>query len=75
MMELKTPAEIAGARAAHLRDGAAMAEFLAWFETAAPDGGLTEKVPAPDVVFGQHVMPGRAGEVEREERQVTPGVA
>ena len=25
------------------------------------DGGLTEKVPAPDVVFGQHVMPGRAG--------------
>ena len=27
------------------------------------DGGLTEKVPAPDVVFGQHVMPGRAGEV------------
>lgn len=27
------------------------------------DGGLTEKIPAPDVVFGQHVMPGRAGEV------------
>ena len=27
------------------------------------DNGLTEKVPAPDVVFGQHVMPGRAGEV------------
>lgn len=38
----KTPAEIAGARAAHLRDGAAMAEFLAWLEAAAPDGGLTE---------------------------------
>lgn len=38
----KTPAEIAGARAAHLRDGAAMAEFLAWLEAAAPGGGLTE---------------------------------
>ena len=28
----KTEAEIAGARAAHLRDGAAMAEFLAWLD-------------------------------------------
>lgn len=27
------------------------------------DNGLTAKVPTPDVVFGQHVMPGRAGEV------------
>lgn len=38
----KTEAEIAGARAAHLRDGAAMAEFLAWLEAAAPQGELTE---------------------------------
>lgn len=38
----KTEAEIAGARAAHLRDGAAMAEFLAWLEAAAPKGDLTE---------------------------------
>ncbi len=38
----KTAAEIAGARAAHLRDGAAMAEFLAWLDAAAPGGGLTE---------------------------------
>jgi Xaa-Pro aminopeptidase len=38
----KTPAEIAGARAAHLRDGAAMAEFLAWLDAEAPKGGLTE---------------------------------
>jgi Xaa-Pro aminopeptidase len=38
----KNPAEIAGARAAHLRDGAAMAEFLAWLDATAPEGGLTE---------------------------------
>jgi Xaa-Pro aminopeptidase len=39
---IKTSAEIAGARAAHLRDGAAMAEFLAWLDLTAPEGGLTE---------------------------------
>ncbi len=38
----KTPAEIAGAEAAHLRDGAAMARFLAWLEQTAPEGGLSE---------------------------------
>ncbi|MDD2867090.1 aminopeptidase P family protein [Neomegalonema sp.] len=38
----KTPAEIAGARAAQLRDGAALTRFLAWFDAEAPKGGLTE---------------------------------
>lgn len=38
----KNTAEIAGMEAAHLRDGAAMAEFLAWFDAEAPGGGLTE---------------------------------
>lgn len=38
----KNPAEIAGMRAAHLRDGVALARFLAWLETTAPEGGLTE---------------------------------
>ena len=38
----KTDAEIAGAASAHLRDGAAMARFLAWLERTAPEGGLTE---------------------------------
>ncbi len=38
----KTTAEIAGAREAHLRDGAAMVEFLAWLDTRLPEGGLTE---------------------------------
>lgn len=38
----KTDAEIAGMREAHLRDGAAMVEFLCWLDGAAPKGGLTE---------------------------------
>ncbi|ROU00275.1 aminopeptidase P family protein [Histidinibacterium lentulum] len=38
----KTPAEIAGARAAQLRDGAAMARFLHWLDETAPGGALTE---------------------------------
>ena len=38
----KNPVEIAGMQQAHLRDGAAMAEFLAWLDDAAPKGGLSE---------------------------------
>ncbi len=38
----KNPVELAGARAAHARDGAAMIEFLAWVDAQAPKGGLTE---------------------------------
>jgi Xaa-Pro aminopeptidase len=37
----KTGAELEGARAAHLRDGAAMVRFLAWLDRQAP-GSLTE---------------------------------
>jgi len=39
---IKNPAELAGMQAAHLRDGAAMAEFLFWLDETAPHGGLTE---------------------------------
>lgn len=39
---IKNAAEIEGMRAAHLRDGAAMVEFLTWFDREAPKGGLTE---------------------------------
>ena len=42
MKAKKNPAELAGARAAHERDGAAMANFLAWFAGEAPRGRLTE---------------------------------
>ena len=38
----KNAAELEGARAAHRRDGAAMARFLRWVEEEAPKGGLTE---------------------------------
>jgi len=38
----KNPVEIAGARAAHLRDGVAMAELLAWLDATGPDPALTE---------------------------------
>ncbi|WGV17270.1 aminopeptidase P family protein [Fuscovulum ytuae] len=38
----KNAAEVAGMREAHLRDGAAMVEFLCWLDDAAPKGGLTE---------------------------------
>ncbi len=42
MKATKNPVEIAGSRSAHLRDGVAMARFLAWFDSEAPKGGLTE---------------------------------
>ncbi|MBM1219470.1 aminopeptidase P family protein [Ponticoccus sp. SC2-23] len=38
----KTKAELDGTRAAHLRDGAAMVNFLAWLDAEAPKGGVTE---------------------------------
>jgi Xaa-Pro aminopeptidase len=38
----KNAAEIAGARAAQRRDGAAMCRFLAWLDEAAPKGDLDE---------------------------------
>ena len=42
MKAVKNPVEIAGARAAHVRDGAAVTRFLAWFDREAPNGQLTE---------------------------------
>ena len=42
MKARKNKAELRGAAAAHLRDGAAMVEFLAWFASEAPKGRLTE---------------------------------
>jgi len=38
----KTGAEIAATREAHLRDGAAMVEFLTWLDAESPSGKLTE---------------------------------
>jgi Xaa-Pro aminopeptidase len=42
MKAVKNAAEIAGTKAAHLRDGVALTKFLAWFDREAPGGKLTE---------------------------------
>lgn len=42
MKARKNEAELKGARAAHLRDGAAMVRFLTWLAREAPSGELTE---------------------------------
>src|ERR1051326_1360514 len=42
MKAVKNATEIEGARAAHRRDGAALARFLAWFDREAPGGKLGE---------------------------------
>ena len=42
MKAVKNNAEIAGTRAAHLRDGAALVRFLSWFDREAATGKLSE---------------------------------
>ncbi len=42
MKARKNAKEIAGAKAAHVRDGVAMVRFLRWLEGAVAEGGLTE---------------------------------
>jgi Xaa-Pro aminopeptidase len=42
MKAIKNPVEIEGSRQAHVRDGAAVTRFLAWFDREALDGKLTE---------------------------------
>lgn len=39
---IKNPVEIAGIKAAHVRDGAALSRFLRWVEAEAPKGGVDE---------------------------------
>lgn len=39
---IKNPVEIAGARAAHLRDGTAVTRFLHWIDSEAPKGAIDE---------------------------------
>ncbi len=39
---VKNPTEIAGTTAAHVRDGAALTRFLAWFDSEARKGGIDE---------------------------------
>jgi Xaa-Pro aminopeptidase len=43
---MKNARELAGMRAAHVRDGAALTRFLAWLSSAALDDGLSESAAA-----------------------------
>ena len=60
MKATKNRVELAGARAAHIRDGAAMTRFLAWFEAEAAKGTLTEI----DAAAGARNLPPRHREIE-----------
>jgi Xaa-Pro aminopeptidase len=62
MKAVKNEAEIAGSRAAHLRDGAAVARFLAWFDREAPAGSLTE-IDAAEALEGFRVETGALRDV------------
>jgi Xaa-Pro aminopeptidase len=42
MKAVKNEVEVSGARAAHVRDGAAVVRFLAWLDREAPHGKITE---------------------------------
>ncbi|TCS63532.1 aminopeptidase P family protein [Varunaivibrio sulfuroxidans] len=48
---IKNDVELAGMRAAHVRDGAALTRFLAWIKTAAAAGGIDE-ISAADTLEG-----------------------
>ena len=52
MKAVKNDVEIAGARAAQVRDGAAVMRFLAWLEQEAPRGKLTESASIMSSCWG-----------------------
>jgi Xaa-Pro aminopeptidase len=46
---VKNATEIRGARASHVRDGAALARYLAWLDREAPKGGIDEIAAAREL--------------------------
>jgi Xaa-Pro aminopeptidase len=54
MKASKNAAELAATREAHLRDGAALCQFLAWFDQEAPKGKLTEITAAKALEAFRH---------------------
>lgn len=60
----KNPVEIAGARAAHLRDGAAMVRFLHWLDTAIPQG--TDEIAAAKALEGFRAETGQLLDISFE---------
>ena len=53
----KNAVELAGARAAHSRDGAAMVRFLHWLTEAVPGGTVTERSAAERLLAFRHQNP------------------
>ena len=49
---IKTPAEIDGSRAAHIRDGAAVTRFLAWFDDAMTRSEPVDEIRAVTMLEG-----------------------
>lgn len=63
MKALKTPAELAGYREAHIADGAAWVEFLAWLSTEVPKRAvagkpISESEAAARIGAFRHAQPG-----------------
>jgi len=54
MKAVKNQAEIAGSRAAHLRDGVAVARFLAWLDREAQRGATEPRLPGAGPVLAAH---------------------
>jgi len=62
MKAVKNDAEREGARRAQIRDGAAMARFLCWFDREAPKGKLTE-IAAAVVLEGIRIETGELKDI------------
>lgn len=62
MKAVKNAAEIAGARATHLRDGAAVAEFFAWLSREALSGTVSE-IEAAEALEGFRTRTGALKEI------------
>ncbi|GMG84669.1 aminopeptidase P family protein [Paralimibaculum aggregatum] len=59
----KTPAELAGMRRAHLRDGAAMVRFLHWLETRAEAGATPGEIEIAEALEGMRAETGELRDI------------
>ena len=62
-----------GARAAHLRDGAAMARFLAWFATRGAEGGKLTEIAAAQALETFRRETGKLKDVSLPDRSPARG--
>ena len=63
MKAIKNAAEIKGARAAHVRDGAAVVRFLAWLDGAIADGARIDEIEAVTALEGHRAATGALKEI------------